>query len=193
MLYCEIHVGQQLIWEAEDATARVAVKVAAVEGGRVLLEAADGSRHWNDTSRVKEACSLVDWSPGLEGCPFCNSCPALTHEKLGVLWFVFCVSCGGRGPERHAKKDAVDNWNRRSKTMRPGNDLSEYRAWRLNLLEMFNATKRDRPDEEEVAIRFDNGLTEQEAFNSIVAERESQRLELPCFFCNGNPCICERE
>lgn len=51
---------------------------------------------------------------GLEWCPFCGGCPALVHEKLGVLWFGFCMECGAKGPERFVRADAYREWNRRA-------------------------------------------------------------------------------
>ena len=58
--------------------------------------------------------STADPEIGLELCPFCGGVAMPLCHRLGALWFVLCLRCAAQGPERHAMKDALDCWNRRT-------------------------------------------------------------------------------
>lgn len=47
-------------------------------------------------------------------CPFCGSVSAPPDlDGDDVSWVVVCPDCGGRGPTRSTRDDAVAAWNRR--------------------------------------------------------------------------------
>lgn len=50
----------------------------------------------------------------LKPCPFCGSKHLLvTHLRRDVN-SVVCIDCGGEGPEKLGRDDAISSWNRRA-------------------------------------------------------------------------------